>query len=210
MKPRSRKAASRDSSPDRGPSASRSRPMTGMWAGYISACLALLTACAVGRHHTPDSRLEENFVQHESEFDTLLTDVTADEKLEMIGIHELRYGGAPVSSTGDLADSERLGLTKERFAHYQRLLRKLGLIQVTKGEGGVEFRVDQGSIFNGDSYKGYEYRATPPEHQKVSLDEYRIAEADRGRFGGYSVCKRIKVHWYLYLFVNGPVSTSKL
>jgi hypothetical protein len=202
MKTRRGETVSRGLSQDREPSASRSRSAARMWAGYLSVCLSLLIACSVGRHHTSDSRLEENFFRHEREFETLLADVTADERLRMIGVRGFRYGDATASGPGDPAEFERLGLPKERFERYQLLLRTLGLVQVTKGESGVEFRVDPGTITNGDSYKGYEYYLTPPEHQKRSLDEYRTTEVDRGRHGGYRVSKLIKGHWYLYLFVN--------
>jgi hypothetical protein len=161
-----------------------------------------MTACAVGRRHPPDSKLEQNFLRHESEFAALLTDVMADEKLKMIGIHGLRYGDLAISGKDDLSGLDALGMTKERLAQYRQRLRNLGLVQVTKGESGVEFRVEQGSISNGDSYKGYEHDVTPPEHQKLSLDGYRISAVDRDRFGDYYVRKPIKGHWYLYLFVN--------
>jgi hypothetical protein len=64
-------------------------------------------------------------------------------------------------------------------------------------------RVDSGSIFNGDSYKGFEYKPTRPEHVLPSLDHYRISDQDRDHFGGWLVYKPLKDNWYLYLFVSG-------
>jgi len=174
-----------------------------MWACCTSTCIVLLIGCAVGRNHTSDSKLEQNFLRHESEFEALLADVKADEKLMMIGRHGLRYADGSISSESDLSGIEHLGLTKERWARYQQQLEKLGLVQVTKGDGGVEFRADSGSFSNGDSYKGYKYSMTPPEgHRKASLDTYRISADGKDRFGNYSGYKPIKGHWYLYLFVN--------
>jgi len=64
--------------------------------------------------------------------------------------------------------------------------------------------VDTGSLWNGDSYKGFEYSLTPVGgHQRPSLDKYRISEDDKDpRSGGYCVYKPLKGNWYLYLFVN--------
>lgn len=84
----------------------------------------------------------------------------------------------------------------ERWMHYQKQLEVLGLYGVMKGDGGVEFRVDPGSIFNGDSYKGYEYFSTPPGHCRASLDIYRISDGDKDEFGNWAVCKPLKGNWY--------------
>lgn len=79
----------------------------------------------------------------------------------------------------DPIEVEHVGLPKEKWMRYQRSLRALGIVQILKGEGGVSFKVDQNSISNGDSDKGYEYDLAPPEHQKTSLDAYRISANDR-------------------------------
>jgi len=169
------------------------------------ACVfLLLSACAVGGRHTPDSILERSFILHEAEFEALLAEVSADDKLGTLRVDEGWYAGRHFSGQSDFSDLGRLGLTRERWRSYTQQLRKLGIAQVSKGEGRVEFRVDQGSLSNGDSYKGYEYSLTPPAgHRKASLDAYRISENDREKFGGYYVYKPLKGNWYLYLFVNG-------
>jgi hypothetical protein len=97
---------------------------------------------------------------------------------------------------------ERAGLTNKRLMGYRRRLRDLGLVQVGKSDRAIEFRVDPGSYFNGDSYKGYEYSLDPLRHPKESLDNYKISEADRDRSGGYYVSKPLRGHWRLYLYVS--------
>ncbi|MGA3242514.1 MAG: hypothetical protein ABSG03_40240 [Bryobacteraceae bacterium] len=170
---------------------------------YVVMSFLLANACSVGPRHTSDSKLEQRFFQHQAEFDTLLADVQADEKLTMIGPHEICYAGRTLSVPSDLSEIERLGLTAQRWADYQRQLRELGLALVTKSDGGVEFRVDIGSFLNGDSYKGYEYNSHPAEHPKASLDGYRTSENDRQGSGGYYVSKPLQGSWRLYLYVNG-------
>jgi hypothetical protein len=172
---------------------------------FAGVCFLALNACSVGRSHTPDSKLEQNFFRQEAEFEALLAEVQADEKLTMIGPREICYAGRTLSIKDGLSEIEPLGLTTERWAEYQRQLRGLGLVLVTKGDGVVEFRVDRGSFSNGDSYKGYEYDSKPAEHLnlKASLDGYRISESDKDASGGYYVSKLLKGHWRLYLYVNG-------
>lgn len=128
----------------------------------------------------------------------------ADAKLTAIQPDRLIYAGHLLNlSEHDFSDIERLGLTRERWVTYQKQLQELGLAGgVLKGEGRVEFRVDPGSIFNGDSYKGYAYEPTPPGRLQSSLDGYRISENDKDKFGDWNVYKPLKGNWYLYLFVN--------
>jgi hypothetical protein len=170
--------------------------------GLLGIFLVLEMGCAAGRHHTSDSRLEQNFFRNQSKFQTLLVDVMADEKLRMIGRGEIRYGDCPFLYVKSPADVERLGLTWQRWAAYQALLRDLDLVQIFGGHGGVSFKADHGSLFNGDSDKGYSYEAAPPVHQKMSLDDYRISEEDKDKSGDICIYKHIKGNWYLYLFIN--------
>jgi len=173
--------------------------------GAPLACVFFLLAgaCTVGRLHTPDSKLEENFILHQTGFEALLAQVEADQGLEMVRADAIRYGGGTFYSGGDPSGMERLGLSSKRLASYSEQLRRLGVAQITKGEGFVEFRVDTGSLINGDSYKGYQYSPTQPAgHRKASLDAYRISEDDKDRFGNFSVYKPLNGNWYLYLFVG--------
>ncbi len=121
----------------------------------------------------------------------------------MVSADEVRYGGGIFSRQGDLSGLEHLGLPRGRWTSYNEQIRRLGIAQITKGEGFVEFRVDAGSLTNGDSYKGYEYSPVPPAGlRKASLDAYRISEDDKDRFGNFTVYKPLEGDWYLYLFVH--------
>jgi hypothetical protein len=116
----------------------------------------------------------------------------------------LIYAGRYVEiSDANLSELERLGLSPERWRRYQKELRDLSLVSVIKGEDGVEFRVGSGSLFNGDSYKSYEYRPPSPDHLRAGLDGYRRSDQDRSKWGGWLVYKPLKSKWSLYLFVNG-------
>ena len=58
-------------------------------------------------------------------------------------------------------------------------------------------------LWNGDSYKGYEYSLSPPMGlRKASLDDYGISQDDNNRFGDHYMYKPIRGNWYLYLLVN--------
>lgn len=163
----------------------------------------LLNACAVGWSHTSDAALEKVFQAHEAEFRTLLAEVQADSQLATLQRNSLIYAGRLVNlHASDPAEIERTGLPRERWVGYQKQLSGLGLYGVMKGNGCVEFRVDPGSLYNGDSYKGYEYISTPPRHIRASLDGYRISDEDKDEFGNWAVYKALKGNWYLYLFVN--------
>jgi hypothetical protein len=110
--------------------------------------LLFVDACAVGRNHTSDWNLEQKFHQHEAEFEALLAEVQSDTHLKVIQPHALIYAGHRINVSDDLSAVESLGLTRARWLGYQEQLRTLGLAGgVLKGEGGVEFRVDPGSIF---------------------------------------------------------------
>jgi hypothetical protein len=182
---------------------SRGLRILARWRFLTGVCTLLLSACSVGREHTSDRVLEERFSQYEKEFEAFRAEIEADEKFELIGIGELRYAGTELEEPVGLSDVERLGLPRERWERYQSLLRELGIAQVIKGKSSVEFKVDGESISNGSSSKGYEYSLVPPEHQRESLDSYRISDEDKDKFGGYYVAKPLKGNWYLYLFVNG-------
>jgi hypothetical protein len=177
--------------------------MKALTALLLSQTCLLFGACSVGQHHTSDSKLERNFLDHQVEFESLLSELEADEKMTMINTQEAKYGGRVVSGRASSQQMETAGLTKERWAMYQRQLRALGVRQVNKGPQSVEFRVDEGSLLNGDSYKGYEYSPSKPAHPKSRLDGYRMSESDHDDFGGYHVSRPLKGHWYIYLYING-------
>jgi hypothetical protein len=163
-----------------------------------------LASCVVAGRHTADSKLEERFFSDEVQFETLLSEVSADDRLESIKADEVRYSGRSLSPQNESEELERLGFSRARWVRCSKILRRLGIALVTKADGIIEFRVDGGSLWNGDSYKGYWYSRVPPfGNRKSSLDGYRLSEADRIKFGGYQVYKPLKGNWYLYLFIDG-------
>jgi hypothetical protein len=166
--------------------------------------LLLLTACAVGRRHVSDAKLERNFFRHEVEFQALITDMLADKKLKMIGRHSVRYGDQPMATDNDFADIERLGLTRERWMRFQNYLTGLGLERIFQAGDRIELEVEAESVYNLGSRKGYEYTSSsPPGHRKASLDNYQTSQDDRiDGHRGYGVWKPLKGNWYLYLFVG--------
>jgi hypothetical protein len=164
----------------------------------------LLVGCSVGGRHTSDYRLERTFFEHEAEFGALLTDVRSDSRIMTLQPHLLIYGGQRVNVFGGLlSDVEHAGLAVSRWRGYLAEFRHLGLEGgVLKGRGRVEFRVDSGSLRNGDSYKGYEFDDMPPPHTRTTLDNCSLADMDRDEFGNWIARKHVKGKWYLYLFVN--------
>lgn len=170
----------------------------------LGAICFLLPSCSVGQRHKSDALLEQVFRQHQAEFQGFLAELQMDRLLTTIETGILIYGGRRFEMTEtNYADIERLGLPRARLAMYQKQLQDLGLAGVTQSEKGIEFRVDQGSLFNGDSYKGYWYLPSPPLHVLASLDKYRFAERDINTSdGGSLVFKPIGDGWYLYLFIS--------
>ena len=170
----------------------------------IAALWLLLSRCSVGYSHTSDEKLERNFLEHESTFETLLRDVRSDPKITTLQPGFLIYGNRRadvVASNPSVVDAT--GLSRSRWNSYLETFHDLGLAGgVLRGRDHVEFRVDKGSVRNGDSYKGYEFDPDRPAHVRSSLDSYRVADADRDEFGNWIVRKHIKGNWYLYLFVN--------
>lgn len=167
--------------------------------------LALPTACTVGRVHTRDSVLEQNFVRNEPRFERLVADLRSDAKLELMDETELRYGGVSFNAGSGVADLDERGFSTDRWNHYRTLLRTTGVKRAIRGDRGeIELEFDQASIWNGSSYKGYWYSASPPPgHSRTELDDYRLSKQDLSPNGGYFLYKAIKPNWYLYLFVDG-------
>lgn len=158
-----------------------------------------LSSCAVGRWHTSDSRLETNFLMQRNEFDRLVASVESDASLHMISTTALRYGAAVMSRPADI---EATGMKREMWERYQHQMRRLNIRQVTKSDSAVILKVDEVSIANGDSEKGYWYQRSVPGRIVKSLDLYSVSDADRDQFGNYSVFREMAGNWYLYLFIN--------
>ncbi len=115
---------------------------------FLSLTILLLGSCAAGRRHTSDATLERIFKSHQAEFESLRAEMEAGPLLmrlfagRRMNLHELNL------SAMDIA-----GLPRERVRQYEDRLRRLGLWSVMKGGYGIEFRIDPGTISNGDSYK---------------------------------------------------------
>lgn len=168
------------------------------------AAVVVCSGCAAGYHHTGDSSLIEIFARNESKFEALLRDVEGETKLQTIQPKTLIYGGVLLNlESATDADIVRVGMAPRRLSEFQQRMRDLGLTGgIRKTEQEVEFRADQGSLFNGDSYKGYMYRNWPPAHLRADLDGYKASASDRNDAGDLVVYRRLKNNWYLYLFVN--------
>jgi len=132
----------------------------------LLSAMLLLQACAAGWSHTSDAALARRFESNEAEFQN------------------------------NLSAMQLAGFPKERARRYEDQLQRLGVWSVIKGGRGIEFRVDPGSVSNGDSYKGiYWYREDEPRDVRPSLDDYRFSVKDE------FVYKALKGHWHLYIFV---------
>jgi hypothetical protein len=169
--------------------------------GSLCAMLITLNSCGVGKHHIADATLENNFLHHEVEFRQFVTLVSEDPSLQMLSATEFRYRGRTIPVTAE-AELLRTGIDRQRWRTYQMGLRRLGLMQVTKRDRAVVFKVDQESISNGSSEKGYWYDDRPPGRELAGLDTYRILDSDHSRFGGYLVSKHLKGNWYIYLSID--------
>lgn len=173
-------------------------------AGLATGLVLLLGACAVGKRHTADSKLREHFLAHEAGFQLLLSDIESDNGLEMVRNDTLRYRGRTYSWNVNSQDAGSLPLSKARWLGYRQALKELGILQVSRNESAIEFRVDGGTVYNGDSYKGYEYSLSHPSgSMRDNLDTYRLTDQQRDTPGDYKAYSSLKNNWYIYLLVNG-------
>ena len=157
----------------------------------LLSAMLLLQACAAGWSHTSDAALARRFESNEAEFESLRAEFEANPQLRALfagdcqGLHQ-----------NNLSAMQLAGFPKERARRYEDQLQRLGVWSVIKGGRGIEFRVDPGSVSNGDSYKGiYWYREDEPRDVRPSLDDYRFSVKDE------FVYKALKGHWHLYIFV---------
>jgi hypothetical protein len=111
-------------------------------------CLVLLTACAIGRQHVSDAKLEKNFLRHEAEFQALINDIQADKKLTMIDRHSVHYGTQRATTDQDFSDIERVGLTRERWMKFQNYLKILGLVRIFQYNDMIDLEVEAESLFS--------------------------------------------------------------
>jgi hypothetical protein len=161
--------------------------------------LILTNACAVGQWHASDAWMEQNFLHHKAQFESLLAEVKADAGLQMVGVEDKQFRYANQESIPE-------NVLMDHWTKYKEQLIKLGLTSIFKGDNRVIFRHDNPNMTNGSSQKGYEFNLIAPMRLKTSLDSYRISEKDRdgGKYATYLVHKPIpeNPNWYLYLYVD--------
>lgn len=69
--------------------------------------------------------------------------------------------------------------------------------------GEVEFFLDELSAFNSESVKGLMFSSNPPKRVKDEpLHSCRIETVDLDQFESYFVTKRLRINWYIFLFVS--------
>jgi hypothetical protein len=171
----------------------------------LALTCAVLLGCTQSQRHTSDAELKRRFFRQQQGFEELLREVQEDEDLQAIELRFVVYAGRQFAAN-DPAERialDRLGLTSQRLERYERQLRGLKLLGgALKRHEEVEFRADPGSLFNGDSYKGYAYRPTPPPRLVSGLDTYHVTGVDRTASGDWRAYVPLSGDWYLYLFVN--------
>ena len=171
------------------------------WGTGFSLVL-LLNSCSVGNAHLQDEMLIERFRSNEAQFKMLVQKFQEDKKLRMIGLDAASYSGRLLQGEKELLRLESAGFTKMAWNNYQDHFRQLSLVRILKADSAIELRVDEQSILNGNSSKGYWYGQVPPSARlEASLNNYRLSR-QTGRVGGTMVVRKISTDWYLYLFVE--------
>lgn len=160
----------------------------------VGMLCVLIVACTHPHGHTPDSLLRTNFEAHERSFIALLDMVLQDTEFLTITTNQVVTRTRTVTS----AQSELVGMSKERYSRYLDLFRAVGVDWVSHGEGGVAFRKDGPSFANGDSTKGYLYSSVERSPCVQDLDSYVPTSRSRP----WSAYSALKPHWYLYLDVD--------
>ena len=157
----------------------------------------LVPSCGV----SSDSSIEKMFDGHQPEFEELRAMVSKESSITSFARNYiLRSGGYFLFKDRDPTEQE-LGMTKERWSQYVRLMNVLGIAGVLKGGAGegVSFKVDVESMFNGGRTKGITYSSVPLKPLVSNLDGYKPSPDVLDDHGGFVVYKQLKPHWYLYL-----------
>jgi hypothetical protein len=137
------------------------------------------------------------FHAHEAAFDHLASMAQAD--MELYGL--TREAVFVRRGENNWADATPQSISDSRWSSYQALFRELELPNGFAKDGPrISFLVDQVSIWNGDSSKGYVYSAEPLP--TCALDLRVCAQKAPIVYGGATVYKFIKPRWYLWLFYN--------
>jgi hypothetical protein len=163
-----------------------------------------LFLCGCGGGHTPDAQIEKLFDKHRAEFEELLTMARADAP-QVLSVTP--RGIVTQKRIINLAEHDyvraEIPLSDARLDRYRKLLSRLHLLGgVLGGNRSVEFEVDPPSLMNGDSSKGIVYSEEPCSRVLDDLDSYEAEGRDRSS-SGFMVYKRLRPHWYIYLFISG-------
>ncbi|MFC1617843.1 hypothetical protein ACFL2B_01030 [Patescibacteria group bacterium] len=139
--------------------------------------------------HSSDEKMIQNFNDHKSEFEELLTMFQADKKLGRVGDGFTR--------SADL-ESEDIGVTEERLDEYYKLFEELGLPDGIEGYGDKEtiyFYSSTAGLGISGSMKGYIYTEDPEYYfeQVNNLDEYTSSDGQ-----SFDAIRDIGYGWYLY------------
>lgn len=169
----------------------------------VSSMLSL-GSCFGNRYHTPDAELQKRFLESDTEFAFLLNQVNGDNLLQHINKTSIGYGNREYATEQDSKELQSLGISPETIALMKNAMNKIGIVKVVSGSKKVEFRIDQGSISNGDSFKGYAYfKEDQPKTLVESLDRYRCSPQMKDQVGNCLAFKRLRGNWYLFLFISG-------
>lgn len=149
-----------------------------------------------GSAHPPDETLEENFREHEAEFDSLIRMSNDDPKVVRIA-HNFTW--LDTNAHWPRPDSE-IGFSKERWGQYRRAFQALGL------EQGLLKPLDTDTIFliasskggvASGSAKGYAYSTKTLSPLSDSLDHIPPELLNLP-----VVYKRLERNWYLFYQSN--------
>lgn len=169
----------------------------------VVVVLSLLAGCTTGSRHTSDTVLARRFKERRSDFDTLLATVQNSSGIEMVAAEVVYVAGRSYKLPPDRELLRSAGISDELLISIRHLMTTLGIKVVIRASGRVEFRVDPGSVLNGDSYKGYMFLEDPsPVKVRPNLDDYRWTRQDQNPSGDIIVYKKLDERWFLYLFIN--------
>lgn len=153
---------------------------------FVGLLLLLLVLSGCRAQHPKDEDLLQRFRTHRQEFEQLLQMFREDKGLGRVAPDFTRP-----------ANTNEVGVTKERIDEYRRLFRTLGLSAGIEGYGERDavffYASTQGLSVSGSS-KGFAYLTKRPALLVDQLDGYRSPD---GR--SFSAFRHIEGNWYLQL-----------
>jgi hypothetical protein len=161
------------------------------------------SGCIGAGSHSSDERLEVKFRTHHSEFEELLSMVQSDDwVISITPTAIIPTGGRRPVKRDDVAQIESLGVSRERWLRYQKLLAQLSISRIGRGMPGSHarytgFTAEPASLWNGATSKGYIWSEDQLSPVVVDLDRYKPPEGDVHR-KPYVAYKRLTANWYLF------------